>query len=319
MTWQPNTGLNHLVARAKLNRLVREFFGRRDVLEVETPLLCSSTATDPHLHSFDVNWGSETLYLQTSPEFSMKRLLAAGCGSIYQVSKAFRQDESSTRHNAEFTLLEWYRPDWSLQQLLEEVEALVIDCGAVFGMQLHNFPRLSYEHCFQQALGINPHQCSDQTLLNVANAHIHGHFSSLDRNGLLDLLMSHLVEPTLPRLGAFVMDFPAAQASLAKCEANQDGVRVAKRAELYLQGMEIANAYQELVDAAEQEQRFKQDQQSRQQQGLPDLPKPHNLISALQNGFPECAGVALGMDRLLMLMLNQQNLSDILSFPVGKA
>ena len=319
MSWKPNTSLNNLVARAKLNRSVREFFGRRNIMEVETPLLCSSTATDPHLHSFEVSWGEDTFYLQTSPEFSMKRLLAAGCGSIYQICKAFRQDETSPRHNGEFTLLEWYRPNWTLEQLLAEIEALVLDCGSAFGIQLQPFPRVSYEQCFQQVLGINPHQCSDQTLLDLANQHIHGNFNDLDRNGLLDLLMSHLVEPTLPETGVFVVDFPASQASLAKCSQNHDDLTVAKRAELFLNGMEIANAYQELVDAAEQESRIKQDLLVRKEKGLSVPPKPHHLIAALQNGFPECSGVAVGMDRLLLLLTQQPNLAEVISFPTDKA
>lgn len=314
MNWQPSASLSNLVARARLNRLIRDFFSRRDVLEVETPLLCSSTATDPHLRSFSVPFEKETLYLQTSPEFCMKRLLAAGCGSIYQLGKAFRYEENSRVHNAEFTMLEWYRPDWTLEQLMDEVEALVQDAAAAFGLPLDTFQRIRYQDCFVQALGLNPHSCSEQELLQVANARINGQFDSLDRNGLLDLLMSHVVEPTLPEGGVFLTEFPAGQASLAKREKCAEGYDVAKRAELYINGLEIANAYQELVDAAEQAERFKQDLQYRRNNGLDELPFPNELVAALQNGFPESAGVALGVDRLLMVLLKESQLCTTVSF-----
>ena len=314
MNWQPSASLNNLVARARLNRLIRDFFSRRDVLEVETPLLCTTTATDPHLHSFSVQHGNETLYLQTSPEFCMKRLLAAGCGSIYQLGKAFRQEENSRIHNPEFTMLEWYRPDWTLHQLLDEIEALVNEATAAFGLPISPFERIHYQDCFQQAVGLNPHTSSHSELLNAANAHINGDFSGLDKNGLLDLLMSHRVEPSLPKTGAFVMEFPASQASLAKSKKTEAGYTVAERAELYINGMEIANAYQELVDAAEQAQRFKADFKQRAELRLPELPIPQELIGALQNGFPESAGVALGVDRLLINILNESRITDVTSF-----
>lgn len=314
MNWQPSASLSNLKARARLNRLIRDFFSRRDVLEVETPLLCSTTATDPHLRSFSVVFGKETLYLQTSPEFCMKRLLAAGCGSIYQLGKAFRYEESSRIHNPEFTMLEWYRPDWTLEQLLDEMEALVNEALAAFGQPVTQFERLSYRHCFEQALGINPHTCSRENLLQIANHHINGDFSALDKNDLLDLLMSHIIEPNLPKSGAFISDFPASQASLSKKRQNSDGDRVAERVELYIQGMEIANAYQELVDAAEQAQRFKQDLEYRSHLNLDTPPVAHELVAALQNGFPECAGVALGIDRLLMVLLQESQIDLVQSF-----
>ena len=285
-------------------------------MEVETPLLCSTTATDPHLSSWQSAANGTTYYLQTSPEFCMKRMLAAGCGPIYQLGKAFRLEEQSRQHNPEFTMLEWYRPDWSLEQLMDEVEALVLNTASAFGISLSTFPRLTYRKAFEDTVGLNPHRCSTQDLLRTVNARINGNFSNLDRDGLLDLVASHLVEPELPASGVFLTEFPASKASLAKTIQSQDGDQIALRAELYIHGLEIANGYQELVDAAEQAERFKQDIAYRQSNGIPAVPNPGELVAALQNGFPECAGVAMGVDRLLMVLLGCDSIQDVLGFPI---
>lgn len=249
----------------------------------------------------------------------MKRMLAAGCGPIYQLGKAFRQEEHSRQHNPEFTMLEWYRPDWSLEQLMDEVEALVLNAASAFGTSLSPFPRLTYRNAFEASIGLNPHRCSAQELLHTANARINGDFSGLDRDGLLDLVASHLVEPELPASGVFVTEFPASKASLAKTATSQHGEPIALRAELYIHGLEIANGYQELVDAAEQAQRFKQDIDYRQTHDLATVPRPAELVAALQNGFPECAGFALGVDRLLMVLLGCDNIQDVLGFTINQA
>ncbi|MGB3620238.1 EF-P lysine aminoacylase GenX [Ketobacter sp. MCCC 1A13808] len=314
MSWQPSAPLNALVARARLNRLIRDFFARREVMEVETPLLCSSAATDPHLRSFSVATEHTRHYLQTSPEFCMKRLIAAGCGSIYQLCKAFRHEESGRQHNPEFTLLEWYRPGWKLDQLIDEIEVLVKQAAAAFGTEFPDFPRWTYQQAFEKVLGLNPHLCSESELRDTAKQHINGDFASFDRNTLLDLLMSHLVEPGLPVDGIFLTDFPASQASLAKTEHNADGHCVARRAELYIRGVEIANGYQELTDAAVQEARLKADLQFRTAHQLDELPMPVSLLGALQHGFPECAGVALGVDRLMMVITTASSIDSVLSF-----
>lgn len=319
MTWQPTTSLEALQSRARLNRVIREFFARRDVLEVETPLLCHSTATDPLLQSFAVPSGRDTLFLQTSPEFPMKRLLAAGSGPIYQLGKAFRCEETSRLHNPEFTLLEWYRPGWTLEQLVDEVEALVLNAAAAFGVEMQPFARFTHAQIFGQVLGLNPHTCSEADLLAAAHRHINGDFASLDRNGLLDLLMSHVVEPALPASGAFVVDFPASQAALSRKKTLPDGSEVAQRAELYIGGMEIANGYQELVDAAEQRVRFEADLAYRKRHDLPALPVPDLLLGALEQGLPESAGVALGVDRLLMVLTGASHISKVVGFPFQRA
>jgi len=316
MPWQPSAPMDALKARAKLNRLIRDFFASRDVLEVETPLLCHSTATDPHLRSFAVPAGRDTLYLQTSPEFCMKRLLAAGSGAIYQLCKAFRHEESGRLHNPEFTLLEWYRPRWTLDQLVDEVEALVQSVAAAFDVDMAPFARFTYQQVFENTLGIDPHSASDAELLASANRHINGNFAGLDRNGLLDLLMSHLVEPALPKTGAFVLAFPASQAALAQKKQIESGAWVAERAELYLSGMEIANGYQELLDPVEQRSRFAADLAYRRENGFEELPMPEELLQALEAGLPASAGVALGVDRLLMVLTGQLDLGHCLGFPL---
>ena len=319
MSWQPTASLAALQARATLNRLIRNYFAQHNVLEVETPLLCSSTASDPHLRSFELTAAGQRRYLQTSPEFCMKRLLAAGSGPIYQLSKAFRHEEQGRYHNPEFTLLEWYRPHWDLSQLMDEIQNLVSQVAMAFGMELPSFPRWSYQQAFEHSLGINPHQCSNQSLLDTANRHIQGDFDSLDRNGLLDLLMSHLVEPALPADGVFLTQFPASQAALAKTATTAQGIEVAQRAELYIRGLEIANAYQELTDVSEQHARFKADIEYRQDQGLGEVPMPAALLGALEQGFPQCAGVAMGIDRLMMVITTADHMESVLSFPWQQA
>lgn len=315
MNWRPSASVDTLKARAKLNRLIRDFFVERDVLEVETPLLCLSTATDPHLHSFAVPSGRQTFYLQTSPEFCMKRLLAAGSGAIYQLCKAFRYEEGGRYHNPEFTMLEWYRPGWSLEQLVDEVEALVRAAARAFDVDLAPFPRFTYQQVFQQSVGIDPHTATEVELLRCASQRINGDFSDLNRNGLLDLLMSHCVEPLLPAAGAFVKDFPASQAALAQKKRLDSGVWVAQRAEFYWHGMEIANGYQELTDPVEQRARFEADLSYRREHGLNELPIPEALLQVLEKGLPDSAGVALGVDRLLMVCLRCEKVLDLVISP----
>lgn len=318
MTWQPAAPRSSLEARARLNRLIRDFFERRTVLEVETPLLCSTTATDLHLRSFAVPVDHQTRFLQTSPEFTMKRLLAAGSGAIYQLGKAFRHEAAGRYHNPEFTLLEWYRPQWTLEQLVNEVEELVLEAAELFGIDLQPFPRTTYQAAFEQALDLNPHTASEAQLRETANSRISGDFSTLERNGLLDLLMSHLVEPTLPDNGIFLSGFPASQAALSRVEADADGILLSRRTELYIKGIELANAYQELTVAESQEERFRKDIDQRMQSDdptQPSLPYPAQLVDALRHGFPECAGVALGVDRLLMILTGATRLDELICFP----
>ena len=317
--WSPSAELKLIRARAELYAKVRDFFAQRQVLEVETPVLSAAAVADPHLHPMSSSYQGPghqqalPLFLQTSPEYPMKRLLAAGSGAIYQICKSFRNGESGGRHNPEFTMLEWYRPGFDHQQLMEEVEALVrVTCGC--GPARY----VSYRQLFLDQLQIDPHSANAQLLQQLASQHLDMDLQLDDRDSWLDLLFSHLIEPQLLE-PTFVFDFPETQAALAQIAEDELGVKVARRFELFVQGTELANGYLELTDADEQARRFESDQQTRQQMGLQPLPVDHHLLAALQVGMPACAGVALGMDRLLMIAESCQHIDQVLAFPLARA
>jgi len=312
--WQPSCTLETIKARAELNAQIRAFFHARSVLEVETPVLSHAGSTDPCLDSLRIE-DAVTLYLQTSPEFSMKRLLAAGSGDIYQLCKSFRRNEIGGRHNPEFTMLEWYRVGFSLVQLMEEIEALVCSVLGVGAART-----VTYKSVFREVLSLDPFSASESELAETCRHKTKYEGPALDRDSYLDLLISHCIEPTLGfDAPCFLTDYPASQASLARVETDEDGDLVGKRAELYVNGIELANAYDELIDADEQCQRFLQDRNTRTELGLMDVPHDERLVSALRSGIPACAGVALGVDRLLMLKLKASSLDDVLCFPFDRA
>ncbi|MCP5161086.1 MAG: EF-P lysine aminoacylase GenX [Hahellaceae bacterium] len=314
--WQPACNMAHLRKRAEVLGLLRAFFAQREVMEVDTPLLCHASVTDVHLASVTTHLtypGDEgkVSYLQTSPEFSMKRLLAAGSGPIFQICKAFRGGERGRRHNPEFTMLEWYRPTFSLAQLMDEVEALLASLGVIGTAR-----RTSYRQAFITHAGVDPYAASDDELKQLAEESSGIAGSLLDRDGALDVILTHRVEPLLGVDGPeFITGYPASQAALAKvCEI--DGYLQAQRFELYIDGLELANGYDELVDADEQLRRFEQDNRQREAMGLPTIAVDHRLVAALKQGLPPCSGVALGVDRLLMVLLDTRNIDDVLAFPV---
>ena len=309
-----------LEERAGLLEGVRRFFRSRGVLEVDTPILSRAAGTDPALEPFVTSYQGPgeakglRLYLQTSPEFHMKRLLAAGSGDIFQVCHAFRQGERGARHNPEFTLLEWYRTGFDHQQLMSEVAELV---NTLLGGSLP-MERISWQVLFQRGFGWDPLEVDRETLAATARGHGLGGVELQERDQWLDLLMSHLLEPELGhgRL-TFVHGYPASQASLARlCPEDP---RLACRFELYLEGMELANGFHELADPDEQLARFEADNRRRRELGQEPLPIDHRLVEALRQGLPDCAGVALGLDRLLMLKLGAERLDDVLSFPLPEA
>ncbi len=320
--WHPTANLSALQARAQLLSNIRSFFSQRNVMEVETPLISAAASTDPHLSIFETNYlgpGSpqgRNHYLTTSPEFAMKRLLSSGSGAIYQICKAFRNEESGQYHNPEFTLLEWYRPGFDHQCLMDEVEALVESV-----LDIKHFDRLSYQALFKHHLDINPFSNSIDSLRHCADAHgieLTSELSHNDRDSWLTLLMTHLIEPKLgQKKPIFVYDYPVSQAMLAR--VRNDEIAVAERFELYYKGVELANGFHELADADEQKQRFLVDIKNRKERGLVSIPMDDNLISALHAGFPDCAGVALGIDRLLMLITKSNHINDIISFPILRA
>ncbi|MFW5427040.1 MAG: EF-P lysine aminoacylase EpmA [Methylophagaceae bacterium] len=317
--WQPTADIDTLKKRAQYLADIRLFFAERDTWEVETSILSSAAPTAPYLDSFTTNYipigtkTKQTHYLQTSPEFAMKRLLAAESGSIYQIARVFRNGEQGRLHSPEFTMLEWYRPGLSLHQLIDEVNALL---QRVF--RFEPVIRLSYRGVFEFFFKLNVLTCSDDEIKHCARTRINSlpdDFKT-DRDGWLALLMSCVVEPKLAslKLPLFIYDFPASQAQLAKIKHDEQDNAVADRFELYLNGVELANGYNELLDADELRQRFEQDNQQRKQQNKAVIPLDKNLLAAMQSGLPECSGVAIGLDRLMMLVMDKQTINAVQSF-----
>ncbi len=311
--WRPTATLTAIQARAKMYKDIRNFFNQRDVLEVETPIIGARGVTNPYIQSFMVT----DKYLQTSPEYAMKRLLAAGFPSIYQICKVFRTEEAGRLHNPEFTMLEWYRLNFNHVQLMDETDdllQLVLNCGPC--------KRISYHELFRKFLQINPHTatleqlqlCADNHGINLSIAAA----KNLSVTDWLQLLMSHLIEPKL--LGNtpwIVYDFPAAQAALSKIIDGEHPT--ATRFEVYMYGIELANGYYELQNVAEQQQRFAADNQIRATQGISIIQEDERLLAALEAGFPDCAGIALGLDRLLMLKINAKSITETISFCIDNA
>lgn len=318
-TWCPVADKDSIRARAELLKALRLFFEQREVLEVETPLLSHSAGTDPQLEPISASYGvhpteaGQTLYLQTSPEFAMKRLLASGFGAIFQISKAFRNGESGPRHNPEFTLLEWYRPGFDEIRLMDEVKELV---QTVY--PAGNWQRLSYGELFEQYLGLDPYLSDAQTLAKYAKDNIETGIEDLNKDTWLDFLFSHLIEPKLID-PVFIHDYPASQAALARTQKNSRGIEIARRFELVIGGMEIANGYFELCDPEEQRSRFSREQEFARQNLRQERPVDENFLTALEYGLPDCAGVALGIDRLLMLICGAESIDEVLTFPLDRA
>lgn len=302
-----------LQARAKMYQQIRHFFAERDVLEVETPVMVGRTVSDPYLKAFAV----DNYFLQTSPEYAMKRLLVDGCGSIYQICKVFRYEEAGSLHNPEFTMLEWYRVGFDHMQLMAEVDALlqlVLGCAPA--------KKVSYQELFMQHLDINPHvadidvlqTCANQQGINLTAAAL----QDLTVTDWLQLLMSHVLEPKLTGPAPwFIYDFPVPQAALAKIIHKE--CPVAARFEVYVEGIELANGYYELQDAKEQKQRFLDDNTKRANQGLPIVVADERLLAALDKGMPDCAGIALGLDRFLMVRQKTKSIKNVLSFSIEDA
>ena len=306
--WRPGATPAALAARAGLLEELRAYFRSQGVLEVETPLVASCGVTDVGLTPLTVNDGPETRFLQTSPEYAMKRLLADGAGDIYQICKAFRAGEWGRRHNPEYTLLEWYRVGWDHRQLAREVASLV--CRILGRERWQIWP---YGALFKHLIDVDP-QSDPQPRLQAVARRVAGEVpDGLPRLALLDLLMTHAIEPRLAEWGVVVVtDYPADQAALART-MSVDGAPVACRFECYADGWELANGYWELQSAEELSRRFENDNQSRVAQGLPSMPIDEAFISAHRAGLPDCAGVALGVDRLLARRLGADDIRGLLA------
>ncbi|MDN3520271.1 EF-P lysine aminoacylase EpmA [Halomonas ramblicola] len=315
--WRPTASIETLRERARRLAEVRAFFAARGVLEVETPVLGHGGSTDVHLASLSTRAttpaGRERLWLQTSPEFHMKRLLAAGSGPIFQLARSFRDGEVGRRHNLEFTLLEWYRPGFSLDELIGETVALV---EAVLGCDPGPPRRRRYRELFRERLGLDPFTVGLPELKRLAGERGGLDMGEAGRDDCLDLLMSLEIEPHLGRDGLdVVVDYPASQAALARRHRDpEDGAWVASRFEFYLEGLELANGYDELTDAKEQAARFAADNAARRAVGLTEVDVDERLLAALAHGMPAGSGVALGLDRLIQLALGKASVAEVMAF-----
>ncbi|BCB62731.1 elongation factor P--(R)-beta-lysine ligase [Halomonas sp. A020] len=319
LNWQPTATVDTLRERARLIATMRAFFAARDIWEVETPVLGQGGSTDVHLVSLATlartDKGQRKLWLQTSPEFHMKRLLAADSGPIFQLAKSFRDGEVGARHNIEFTMLEWYRPGFTLAQLIEETTALV---AHVLPQSPGPVVHYRYRELFHRHLEVDPFTTSLETLRTLAAQRGNMSAQALAEEGrdtCLDLLMGMVIEPTLGQQElSVVVDYPASQAALARRHRDADGEWVASRFELYMNGIELANGYDELTDAEEQRQRFDADNAERRRLGLTEVEVDAHLLAALEQGLPASSGVALGLDRLIQLALGKARLEEVLAF-----
>lgn len=317
--WLPTASFKNLRLRAATIKTIRDFFSERGLLEVETPLLCHTSVTDPFIESIITSQSLGTnkekqFYLQTSPEYAMKRLLAAGSGSIFQICKAFRQGDVGRLHNPEFTILEWYRIGYDHHQLMDEMDDLL-----QLILQTPKADRKTYKELFQSFFDIDPHNTSLAELKACAVAHnINVISDNVDRDTWLDLLRTHVIEPQLgSHQPCFIFDFPASQAALARVQTTNPPV--ASRFEVYFRGIELANGFHELQDASEQRKRFEKNLVERRKLQLSELPIDEFFLAALAHGLPDCSGVALGVDRLVMLANNKNKLADILSFDITRS
>ena len=320
--WQPTASVETLKARARMLQNIRAFFAERDVLEVETPVLAASSITDPHLQSFKTRYLNNDYYLQTSPEFFMKRLLASGSGDIYQISKVFRDDEQGKNHNPEFSMLEWYRSGFDHQQLMDEMETLFeyLIKQMQTDIKWQACKRISYQQAFLDVLGVDPLAASAEELKQITqqyNIEIPVGMNEQDKDMWLDWLMTQAIAPEFSKQRfTFLYDYPASQAALAKI-SEMDSL-VAHRFEVFFGELELANGFYELTDAAEQRGRFENENKKRKKLGLEVVPVDENLLLALENGMPECSGVAIGLDRLLMVLLGVESIEGVLSFGVRR-
>ncbi len=321
--WRPAANWDRLRLRDLLLRKVRAFFHERAFIEVETPILSHDVVVDRHLDPFQTTLAldprrpneGDRLWLQTSPEFGMKRLLAAGGEAIFQVTRAFRNGERGRLHNPEFTIVEWYRRGDGYQegmQLLSDLGETLLGRGPA--------ERITYAEAFQRLLGLNPHTAPIDELRAAAETRKLSSPAGLadDRDGWLNLLLAECVEQHLGRgKPTILFDYPASQAALAR--VRDDPWPVAERYELYLEGIELANGYHELLDAGVLRERNRRANQLREADGKPVLPEESRLLDAMESGLPRCCGCALGFDRVLMLAAGAQSIDEVIAFPIARA
>jgi len=311
MSWRPDASMQTLRLRAQWLKQIRGFFEARRVLEVETPILSPASVPDPNIQSLQTRVNQQPCYLQTSPELYMKRLLAADSGPIYQISRVFRDGEMGRLHNPEFTLVEWYQPGYSQQQLIDEIAALVIGlCG--LDPAATPIQTIGYRDLFKQVTGIDPLQPDWHGLSQYCESkQLQCPINDDDWSAAMDWLLAIAIQPDMRGL-VFIVDYPATQASLARLDI--DNPVIARRFELFIDGIEMANGFEELIDAAEQRQRFEQENRERQSKGLQQMPLDKKFLAALESGMPETSGVALGLDSLLMWKTASEKVQEVMSF-----
>ncbi len=321
-TWRPTASPAALELRARVLRTIREFFHARHVLEVETPILSAHGNTDVHIENLRAEFdgprhaGARTRWLRTSPEYPLKRMLAAGIGDCYELGRVFRNGEAGRRHNPEFTMLEWYRVGWDHRRLMDEVAELLQQLLALVGRRVA-VRQVTYAEWFAETLGIDPHRADEATLRAPLTDFMISP-EGLTRDDWLDLLITHGIEPTMRDDELLLVhDYPASQAALAR--VREGDPPVAERFEAFLGRVELANGYHELGDAREQRQRFERDLARRRDRGAIEPPIDEPLLAALDHGLPDCAGVALGVDRVMMCLLDTREIADVMAFPFGRA
>jgi len=291
---------------------IRAFFAQQNVLEVETPIISKAAVTDPQLESFSTHYKNTEYFLNTSPEFHMKRLLAAGSGDIFQIAKVFRDDESGHYHNPEFTLLEWYRLGFNHHQLMDEIENLL---HTLIPEKTRTFQRISYQKAFLSQLKIDPLNVTVNEIKHATKQHKIPVPQGMDNDKdiWLDWLMIEKIAPSFSKNNfTFLYDYPASQASLARLDSIDP--RKANRFELFFGELELANGFYELTDAQEQRQRFENDNKIRVQRQQKTMPIDDDLLAALESGLPDCAGVALGIDRIMMLLVDARKINNVIGF-----
>ncbi|GAB2493128.1 EF-P lysine aminoacylase EpmA [Arenimonas alkanexedens] len=319
--WKPTANLKALRLRAELYALVRHFFAERDVLEVETPILASAGNTDPNIESFCLDFdgpraaGAPVRWLRTSPEFPLKRMLAAGVGDCYELGRVFRNGEAGKRHNPEFTMLEWYRVGWDHHRLMDETSELLKSAMALAGRRA-TVRDTSFRQLYLDKFGFDPLTAPEEDLrspLSVYDIDPAG----LVRDDWLDLLMTHLIQPSIPASRILlVYDYPASQCALARLRPGDPPV--AERFEAFLGPLEVANGYHELNDAGEQRLRFEADLARRRTRNASQPAVDERLLASLPK-LPDCAGVALGIDRLMMALMGTDKIADVMAFPFDRA
>ncbi|MFC6276268.1 elongation factor P--(R)-beta-lysine ligase [Psittacicella hinzii] len=313
INWQSNMTRQQLKERHKIMQKIRQFFDEKGLIEVETPLLTASPVTDVHLDSFKTSYFGKDYFLITSPEYHMKRLLACDVGPIYQICKCFRLEETSKKHNPEFTMLEWYLPNYNLQRLLDRVEELF----SLF-FDFEYLERYTYDFIFKKYLGFSPLE-ADHKLL-VEQAKLYGLYAAYkyDSDTILEFLFSTCIEPYLgKRNPVAIYNYPASQAALA--QVTSEDPRTAQRTEVFFKGIELANGFYELTDWKIQQQRFLQDLNQRKSNKQEVFTPDQRLLAALEHGMPPCSGIALGLDRFIMLIMQESSIANVMSFTVENA